>query len=47
MKGRRLCIWGFLKAQVYGVKIRDLRDLRQKITDCCATANPNMLKMSA
>jgi hypothetical protein len=29
--------WGFLKAQVYAVKIRDLCRLRQRITDCCAT----------
>jgi hypothetical protein len=34
--------WGFLKAQVYAVKIRDLRHLRQRITDCC-TVDPNML----
>jgi hypothetical protein len=35
--------WGFVKAQVYAVKIRDLRHLRQRITDCCATVDPNML----
>jgi hypothetical protein len=35
--------WGFLKAQVYAVKIQDLRHLRQRITDCCATVDPNML----
>jgi hypothetical protein len=35
--------WGFQKAQVYAVKIRDLRHLRQRITDCCATVDPNML----
>jgi hypothetical protein len=35
--------WGFLKAQVYAVKIRDLRHLRQRIIDCCATVDPNML----
>jgi hypothetical protein len=35
--------WGFLKAQMYAVKIRDLRHLRQRITDCCATVDPNML----
>jgi hypothetical protein len=34
--------WGFLKAQVYAVKIRDLRHLRQRITDCCATVDPSM-----
>jgi hypothetical protein len=35
--------WGFLKAQVYAVKIWDVRHLRQRITDCCATVDPNML----
>jgi hypothetical protein len=35
--------WGFLKAQMYAVKIQDLRHLRQRITDCCATVDPNML----
>jgi hypothetical protein len=35
--------WGFLKAQVYAVKIRDLRHLRQRITDCCATVDPSIL----
>jgi hypothetical protein len=35
--------WEFLKAQVYAVKIRDLRHPRQRITDCCATVDPNML----
>jgi hypothetical protein len=35
--------WEFLKAQVYAVKIRDLRHLRQRITDCCATVDPSML----
>jgi hypothetical protein len=34
--------WGFLKAQVYAVKIRYLRHLRQRITDCCATVDPSM-----
>jgi hypothetical protein len=29
---------------VYAVKIRDLRHLRQRITDCCATADPNVLR---
>jgi hypothetical protein len=38
-----IAFWGFLKAQVSAVKIRDLRHLRQKITDCCATVNPSML----
>jgi hypothetical protein len=33
----------FLKAPVYAVKIRDLRHLRQGITDCFATVDPNML----
>jgi hypothetical protein len=28
---------------LYVVKIRDLRHLRQRITDCCATVDPNML----
>jgi hypothetical protein len=28
---------------VYVVKIRDLRHLGQRITDCCATVDPNML----
>jgi hypothetical protein len=28
---------------VYAVKIRDLRHLRQRIKDCCATVDPNML----
>jgi hypothetical protein len=36
-------LWVFLKAQLYAVEIRDLRQLRQKITDCCAIVNPNML----
>jgi hypothetical protein len=36
--------WGFLMAQVCAVKIRDLRHLRQRITDCCATVDPNMLR---
>jgi hypothetical protein len=35
--------WVFLKAHVYAVKIRDLRHLRQRITDSCATVDPNML----
>jgi hypothetical protein len=43
MKGWKLYILGFLKPQVYAVKIRDLRHLRQIITDCCATLDPNML----
>jgi hypothetical protein len=32
----------FLKAPVYAVKIRDLRHLKQRTTDCCATVDPNM-----
>jgi hypothetical protein len=28
---------------MYAVKIRDLRHPRQRITDCCATVDPNML----
>jgi hypothetical protein len=28
---------------MYAVKIRDLRHIRQRITDCCATVDPNML----
>jgi hypothetical protein len=28
---------------VYAAKIRDLRHLRQRITDCCAIVDPNML----
>jgi hypothetical protein len=28
---------------VYAVRIRDLRHLRQRITDRCATVDPNML----
>jgi hypothetical protein len=28
---------------VYAVKIRDIRHLRQRITGCCATVDPNML----
>jgi hypothetical protein len=35
--------WGFLMAQVYTVKIRDIRHRRQRITDCCVTVNPSML----
>jgi hypothetical protein len=35
--------WGFLKAQVYALKIRDFRHLRQRITYCCATVGPNLL----
>jgi hypothetical protein len=35
--------WGFLKAQVYAVKIRALCYLRQRITDSCAIVDPNML----
>jgi hypothetical protein len=35
--------WGFPKEQVYAVKIRDLRHLRQRITDCCATVDPSIL----
>jgi hypothetical protein len=31
----------------YVVKIPDLRHLRQRITDCCATLDPNMLRKSA
>jgi hypothetical protein len=34
--------WGFLKAQAYAVKIRDLLHLRQRITGCCDTVDPNM-----
>jgi hypothetical protein len=33
----------FPKAQGYAVKIRDLRHLRHRITDCCGTVDPNML----
>jgi hypothetical protein len=39
----KTAFWGFLKAQVYAVKIQDLRHLRQRIADCCATVDPNML----
>jgi hypothetical protein len=28
---------------MYAVKIRDLRHLKQRITDCCATVDPNTL----
>jgi hypothetical protein len=35
--------WGFLKAQVYAVRIQVLRRLRQRITDCCTTVDSNML----
>jgi hypothetical protein len=28
---------------VHAVKIRDLRHLRQRITDCCATVDPSTL----
>jgi hypothetical protein len=35
---------GFLEREVYTVKIRHLRHLRQRITtDRCATVDPNML----
>jgi hypothetical protein len=37
-----IAFWGFLKARVYAVKIRVLRHLRQRITDCCDTVDPNM-----
>jgi hypothetical protein len=43
MKGWRLCIWEFLKTRVFAVKVRDLRHLRQRITDCCASVDLNML----
>jgi hypothetical protein len=33
-----------MKIQVYAVKIRDLRQLRQRITAYCATVDPNMLR---
>jgi hypothetical protein len=42
-KGGDFAFKGFLKAQVYAVKFRDLRRLRQRITDCCATVDSNML----
>jgi hypothetical protein len=35
--------WGFLKAQMYADKIRDLRLVRQRIRDCCTAVRPNML----
>jgi hypothetical protein len=38
-----IAFWGFLKTQMHAVKIRDIRHLRQRITDCCATVDPNML----
>jgi hypothetical protein len=33
--------WGLLKALVYALKIRD--HLTQRIADCCATVDPNIL----
>jgi hypothetical protein len=42
-KAGDFAFWRFLKAQVYAVKIRDLRHLRQRITDCCATVDPKVL----
>jgi hypothetical protein len=41
--GSRDSAWGFLKAPVYAVKIRDLHHLSQRIRDCCATVDRNML----
>jgi hypothetical protein len=35
---------GFLRAQVYAVKIRDIGHLKQRIRDCCAAVHPNMLR---
>jgi hypothetical protein len=33
-------VWS--SGMVYAVKIRDLRHLRQRITDCCVTVDPNV-----
>jgi hypothetical protein len=41
MKGWRLCIFGIPEG--IGVKIRDFRHLRQRITDSCATVDFSML----
>jgi hypothetical protein len=35
--------WGSLKGQVFTVKTRDHRHLRQTITDCCAAAHPSRM----
>jgi hypothetical protein len=42
-KGGDVFFWGFLKTQVYAVKIQDINHLRQRITDCCSTVDPNIL----
>jgi hypothetical protein len=38
---RVVIVWS--SGMVYTVKIRDLRHLRQRIAECCATVDPNML----
>jgi hypothetical protein len=42
-KGGDFALWGILKAQVCALKIQDLRHLRHRFTDCCATVDPSML----
>jgi len=37
--------WGFLKAEVCAVKIRDIRHLREGITEAYVAVDPDMLKI--
>jgi hypothetical protein len=36
--------WGYLKEEVYSVKIQNLHHLQQRITDACAAVDPDMLR---
>ena len=37
-------LWGYVEGNAYRTKIRDITDLKQKITDAIATADEAMLR---
>jgi hypothetical protein len=37
-------LWGYLKEKVYSVKIQNIHQLQQRITDACAPVDPDVLR---
>lgn len=38
-------MWGFIKDRVYRTEVKDLAELKKRISDCCKTVTPDMLAM--
>jgi hypothetical protein len=39
-----VAFWGYLKEKVYSVKIQNVHQLQQRITDACVAVDPDMLR---